>query len=180
MAPPNDNRPIAPATAHISAEAAAAPRPDPEALQPNIGAMLHDVARLIRRRFERRTRHSGLALTRHQARTLLHIARNEGLSQTAIATMLEIEPIALVRLLDRMHEEGLVDRRSHPTDRRVRTLWLTPRGWRTVEQVLAINAEIREEACAGLNQEVRDALMATLNHMMGNLTLADEETAAAD
>ena len=94
--------------------------------------------------------------------------------------MLEIEPIALVRLLDRMHEEGLVDRRSHPPDRRVRTLWLTPLGWGAVERVLAINAEIREEACAGLNQEVRDALMATLKHMMGNLTLAEEETAAAD
>ena len=184
MAPPNDVAPMAPLTgpetAHISAEAGAAPRPDSEALQPNIGAMLHDVARLIRRRFERRVRHTGLALTRHQARTLLYIARNEGLSQAAIATMLEIEPIALVRLLDRMHEEGLVDRRSHPTDRRVRTLWLTPLGWDAVERVLAINAEIREEACAGLDQEVRDALMATLKHMMGNLTLAEEETAAAD
>ena len=184
MAPPNDVAPMAPLTgpetAHISSKAAAAALSGAEALQPNIGAMLHDVARLIRRRFERRVRHTGLALTRHQARTLLYIARNEGLSQAAIATMLEIEPIALVRLLDRMHEEGLVDRRSHPTDRRVRTLWLTPLGWGAVERVLAINAEIREEACAGLNQEVRDALMATLKHMMGNLTLAEEETAAAD
>jgi len=168
------------AAVNASPEVAPGSRPSPEALQPNIGAMLHDVARLIRRRFERRARHTGLALTRHQARTLLYIARNEGLSQAAIATMLEIEPIALVRLLDRMHEEGLVDRRSHPTDRRVRTLWLTTVGWSAVERVLAINAEIREEACAGLNQEVRDMLMATLNHMMGNLTLADEETAAAD
>jgi DNA-binding MarR family transcriptional regulator len=184
VALPNDLAPIAPlsgpATAHISPEGGAAPRPDPEALQPNIGAMLHDVARLIRRRFERRARHTGLALTRHQARTLLYIARNEGLSQAAIATMLEIEPIALVRLLDRMHEEGLVDRRPHPTDRRVRTLWLTPLGWRAVERVLAINAEIREEACAGLDQEARDMVMAALHHMKGNLTLAEEETAAAD
>ena len=184
MAPPNDLAPMAPLTeraaVNASPEVAPGSRPSPEALQPNIGAMLHDVARLIRRRFERRARHTGLALTRHQARTLLYIARNEGLSQAAIATMLEIEPIALVRLLDRMHEEGLVDRRSHPTDRRVRTLWLTTVGWSAVERVLAINAEIREEACAGLNQEVRDTLMSTLNHMMGNLTLAEDETAAAD
>jgi MarR family transcriptional regulator for hemolysin len=184
VAPPNDLAPLAPltgpATAHASPGGGAAPHPGPEALQPNIGAMVHDVARLIRRRFERRARHTGLALTRHQARTLLYIARNEGLSQAAIATILEIEPIALVRLIDRMHEEGLVDRRPHPTDRRVRTLWLTPLGWRAVERVLAINVEIREEACAGLNQEVRDTLMAALNHMMGNLTLAEEETAAAD
>ena len=97
-------------------------RPDPRALQPNIGAMLYDVARLMRRRFERRARQSALPITRQQARALLHIARNEGLSQAAIATMLDIEPIALVRLLDRLHEEGLVERRPHPTDRRVRTL----------------------------------------------------------
>lgn len=184
MAPPNDLAPMTPlsgrATTRTSPEAGAAPRPVPEALQPNIGAMLHDVARLIRRRFERSARHTGLALTRHQARTLLYIARNEGLSQAAIATMLEIEPIALVRLLDRLHEEGLVDRRPHPTDRRVRTLWLTPLGWRAVERVLAINAQIREEACAGLSQEVRDTLIAALHHMKGNLAPAEEETAAAD
>ena len=183
MAPPNDVAPMAPLTgpetAHTSPKAAAAAL-GAEALQPNIGAMLHDVARLIRRRFERRVRHTGLALTRHQARTLLYIARNEGLSQAAIATMLEIEPIALVRLLDRMHEEGLVDRRSHPTDRRVRTLWLTPLGWGAVERVLAINAEIREEACTGLSPEARDMLMAALGHMKENLMLAEEESAAAD
>jgi DNA-binding MarR family transcriptional regulator len=142
--------------------------------------MVHDVARLIRRRFERRARQTGLALTRHQARTLLYIARAEGLSQTTAATELEIEPIALVRLLDRLHEEGLVDRRPHPTDRRVRTLWLTPLGWGVIERVLALNAEIREEACAGLPQDARDALMAALRHIKGNLTLADEESAAAE
>lgn len=179
MAPPNDLGPMPPLTG-APADAAPVPRLDPEALQPNIGAMVHDVARLIRRRFERRARQTGLALTRHQARTLLYIARAEGLSQAAAATELDIEPIALVRLLDRLHEEGLVDRRPHPTDRRVRTLWLTPLGWGVVERVLAINAEIREEACAGLSQEGRAALMAALGHIKGNLSFADEESAAAD
>src|SRR5207244_689924 len=82
-----------------------------------------------------------------QAGALLNIARNEGLSQAAVATMLDIEPIALVRMLDRLHEEGLVERRLHATDRRVRTLWLTLLGWAMVDRVLAINAEIREEYC---------------------------------
>ena len=142
--------------------------------------LVHDVARLIRRRFERRARQTGLPITRQQARALLYIARNEGLSQAAVATMLDIEPIALVRMLDRLHEEGLVERRPHPTDRRVRTLWLTPLGWGVVDRVLAINAEIREEACAGLSPEAREMLMAALGHMKDNLTLADEESAAAE
>ena len=156
-------------------------RPEPAALQPNIGAMLHDVARLIRRRFERRARQSGLAITRQQARTLLHIARNEGLSQAAVATTLDIEPIALVRLLDRLHEEGLVERRLHATDRRVRTLFLTPGGWEVVDRVLAINAAIREEACAALAPAEREAAMRTLEAMKRSLLLADSaETAAAE
>ena len=62
--------------------------------------------------------------------------------------MLDIEPIALVRILDRLHVEGLVERRPHPTDRRVRTLWLTPPAWDVVDRVLALNAETRDVACA--------------------------------
>lgn len=161
-------------------QAGAAVRADPAALQPNIGATLHEVARLIRRRFERRARQSGLPLTRHQARTLMSIARDEGLSQAAIATLLDIEPIALVRILDRLHEERLVERRPHPTDRRIRTLWLTPVGWAVIERVMVINAAVREEACAGLSPAARQALMHALTHMKDNLTLADEgENAAA-
>jgi MarR family transcriptional regulator for hemolysin len=178
MAPPNDAAAMTPL---IRDAAAAALRPETPALQPNVGALLHDVARLIRRRFERRARQTGLPITRQQARALLLIARHEGLSQAAIATMLDIEPIALVRLLDRLHEEGLVERRLHPTDRRVRTLWLTPLGWTVVDRILAINAQIREEACAGLNPAAREGLLQTLDHLKSNLLMGEEsETAAAE
>ncbi len=182
MAPPNDGASAVPLM-RTPAETGAGPasRPDPASLQPNIGAMVHDVARLMRRGFERRARQTGLAITRQQARALLHIARNEGLSQAAVATTLDIEPIALVRLLDRLHEEGLVERHPHPTDRRVRTLWLTPLAWGVIERVLAINAETREEACAGLPPAAREMLMRALGHMKGNLVLAEEtESAAAE
>lgn len=180
MVPPNDaaavRLPMSPPT-----ETVVPLRPDPAALQPNVGAMLHDVARMMRRRFDRRARQTGLPITRQQARALLHIARNEGLSQAAVATMLDIEPIALVRLLDRLHEEGLVERRPHPTDRRVRTLWPTALAWDVIDRVLAINAEVRAEACAGLAPAVRDMLMATLGQMKQNLLLAESiESAAAE
>jgi len=180
VAPPNDAVPLAPLM-HVPGEAVPPQRPDPATLQPNIGATLHDVARMFRRRFERRARQTGLPVTRQQARALLYIARHEGLIQAAVATMLDIEPIALVRVLDRLHEEGLVERRLHPTDRRVRTLWLTPLAWSVIDRVLALNAEIREEACAGLPPAARDMLMRALAHMKGNLILADAaESAAAE
>jgi MarR family transcriptional regulator, transcriptional regulator for hemolysin len=180
VAPPSETGAVSPP---MSAEAdpGATARPDPAALQPNIGALLYEVAKLMRRRFERRARQTGLAITRQQARALLHIARNEGLSQAAVATMLDIEPIALVRLLDRLHEEGLVERHPHPTDRRVRTLWLTPLAWRAVDRVLAINAEVREEACAGLPPAARQMLMEALGRMKSSLLLAEaNESAAAE
>src|SRR5712691_7420833 len=180
MAPPSEAASVAPLM-RAPVGAGPAQHPDPAALQPNIGAMLHDVARLMRRRFERRARQTGLPITRQQARALMHIARNEGLSQAAIATMLDIEPISLVRLLDRLHEEGLVERHPHPTDRRVRTLWLTPLAWDVIDRVLAINAAVREEACAGLPSAAREMLMRTLGHMKGSLLLAEAtESAAAE
>jgi MarR family transcriptional regulator for hemolysin len=176
---PNDLVPIARAVE--AAETRAAGRLDATALQPNVGALMHDVARLMRRRFERRARQTGLSITRQQARALLSVARNEGLSQAAVATLLDIEPIALVRLLDRLHEEGLVERRLHPTDRRVRTLWVTPLGWTVVDRILAINAQIREEACAGMSPAAREALLQTLDHLKSNLLMGEEsETAAAE
>src|SRR5206468_6491939 len=92
------------------------------------GFLVHDVSRLIKRRFERRARQVGLLITRQQAAVVLNIAGNEGVSQAEVATWLGIEPIALVRMLDKLHEEGLVERRPRPTDGRERGLWQAAAG----------------------------------------------------
>src|SRR5438067_885238 len=173
MAPRNEVVPLMRPTEHNQAQP-----PDAAALQPNIGALIHDVGRLMRRNFERRARQTGLPFTRHQARVLLSIARHEGESPAAVAAMLDIEPIALVRMLDRLHEEGLVERHLHPTDRRVRTLWLTAAGWAALDRILQINAEVRAESCAGMSTAARVALVAALGHVKGNLILAEEVAAA--
>jgi len=137
------------------------------------GFLVHDVSRLIKRRFERRARQMGLPITRQQAAVVLNIAGNEGVSQAEVAAWLGIEPIALVRMLDKLHEEGLVERRPHPTDRRVRTLWLTPAARRVVAQILAINKAIREEAFAGMAADARDTLIDILDGIKGNLVFQD-------
>jgi MarR family transcriptional regulator, transcriptional regulator for hemolysin len=115
----------------------------------------------------------GLLITRQQAAVLLNIAGNEGVSQAEVAAWLDIEPIALVRMLDKLHEEGLVERRAHPTDRRVRTLWLTPAAQLVVTQILAINAAIREEAFAGMPSHARDTVIDILDGIKGNLALQE-------
>jgi MarR family transcriptional regulator, transcriptional regulator for hemolysin len=146
----------------------------PADLGRTFGLLVHDVSRLIKRGFDRRARQIGLPLTRQQGAVVVYIARNEGVSQAEVATWLGVEPIALVRMLDKLHDEGLVERRAHPTDRRVRTLWLTPAASPVVEQILAINQAIRDEALAGLPPEARDAVLDLLGHIKENLALHEE------
>lgn len=146
------------------------------------GFLVHDVSRLVKRRFERRARQMGLPITRQQAAVVLHIAGNEGVSQSEVATWLGIEPIALVRMLDRLNEEGLVERRAHPTDRRVRTLWLTLAARSVVTQIVAINKAIREEAFSGMAAHASDTAIEILDAIKGNLALreeADDSSAAS-
>jgi MarR family transcriptional regulator, transcriptional regulator for hemolysin len=140
----------------------------------NFGFLVHDVSRLIKRRFDRKARQTGLPITRRQAAVVLYVARNEGVSQTEVATWLDLEPIALVRMLDKLNEEGLVERRAHPTDRRVRTLWLTPAARLVVTQILAINKTIRDEAFGGMPMHARDTVIDILDAIKGNLALREE------
>ena len=137
------------------------------------GFLVHDVSRLIKRRFERRARQMGLPVTRQQAAVVLNIAGNQGVSQAEVANWLGIEPIALVRMLDKLHEEGLVERRAHPTDRRVRTLWLTPAARPVVAQILAMNKAIREEAFAGMAADACDTVIDILDGIKRNLALRE-------
>jgi MarR family transcriptional regulator, transcriptional regulator for hemolysin len=144
----------------------------------SFGFLVHDVSRLVKRRFERAARQTGLPITRRQAAVVLYIARKEGVSQAEVANWLDIEPIALVRMLDKLHEGGLVERRAHPTDRRVRTLWLKPAARPVVERILEINMAIREEAFAGLGAGTRDALIEALGSVKDNLMLQEEAVAS--
>jgi MarR family transcriptional regulator, transcriptional regulator for hemolysin len=144
------------------------------------GFLVHDVSRLVKRRFDRRARQTGLPVTRRQAAVVLYVARHEGVSQAEVANWLDIEPIALVRMLDKLHEEGFVERRAHPTDRRVRTLWLAPGAASIVERILDINQAIREEAFAGAALGTRDALIEALTAVKENLLREEEAVEDAE
>ena len=141
------------------------------------GFLVQDVARLLKRHFERRAREIGLPITRRQAAVVIYISRSEGVSQAEVAARLDIEPIALVRMLDKLCEEGLVERRAHRTDRRVRTLWLTAAARPVLERILAINVAIRAEAFVGLDATARDALVDTLARVKDNLSMEEERAA---
>jgi MarR family transcriptional regulator for hemolysin len=147
----------------------------------NIGWLVHDVARLLRKRFEQKARASSLGLTRAQAAVIAHLARQEGSNQASLAQVLEIEPITLVRLLDRLEELGLVERRQDPNDRRARLLRLTPQAHAMLVRIRTLGSDVREDACAGVSAERRDAMVDTLIAMKANLvaeTIGDGSDAA--
>ena len=142
-----------------------------------IGFLLNDAARLMRKDFERRTR--SLGLTRAQWQALFHLARNEGCNQAALADLLEVEPITLARLVDRLELGGLVERRPDPGDRRARLLFLGERAHPLLEQLRALGAETREVALAGIDEDERTLLMTLLTKMRANLSGREAATAAA-
>ena len=90
-----------------------------------IGFLLNDTARLFRRAFNARTRDSGI--TALQWRLVTYLIRHDGIRQGPLAELIEVEPITLSRMIDRLVEAGLVERRADPTDRRAWLLHLTPR-----------------------------------------------------
>src|SRR5258708_19523958 len=81
-----------------------------------LGFLLHDVARLLKKRFEQNSRRSGL--TRSQWQVLTYLAQNEGINQARLAELIEVEPITLGRIVDRLEAMGLIKRDPHPTHRR--------------------------------------------------------------
>jgi DNA-binding MarR family transcriptional regulator len=133
----------------------------------NFGFLLHDVARLMRKRFEQNAR--GLKLTRSQCSVLAHLSRHEGIQQGGLAEILEVEPITLTRILDRLEEAELVERRAHPKDRRIRLLHLTAKAHPLLGEIFAIGAATRGEALEGVAEADRDHLFAILFTMKANL-----------
>lgn len=131
------------------------------------GFLLHDVARLLRRNFNRRVQ--ALGLTQAQCRVILHLSRNEGIQQVALAEILEVQPITLVRLLDKLQAAGLVERRRDPSDRRAFCLSLTASAYPLLEQIWALAAETRAESVRGLSEADLAGFFATLHTMKDNL-----------
>jgi len=146
--------------------------PQPER---SIGFLIADVARLLSRNFDRRAQK--FELSRSQWQVLAWLKRNEGISQTGLADMLEMSPMTLMRHVDKLEASGLVERRPHPADRRVYKLYLGRRAQATLDRLWALGGETREEALAGISRAEEDALLKALARMRQNLI--DAENAAA-
>jgi MarR family transcriptional regulator for hemolysin len=143
---------------------------------PTLGFLLHDVARLLRKRFEQNSRRSGL--TRSQWHVLTYLAQNEGINQVRLAELIEIEPITLGRIVDKLEALGLIERHPHPTDRRRWLLHLMPAARARLQQARDYDDVTRSEAMAGVAEADRQHLLKTLQALKANLTQACEATIA--
>ncbi|MEJ1976007.1 MAG: MarR family transcriptional regulator [Acetobacteraceae bacterium] len=140
-----------------------------------VGFLVHDVARLMRKRFEQRA--SRLGFTRSQWQVLVHLSKNEGIHQAGLAEILEIEAITLVRILDKLEARGLIERRQHPTDRRLWQLYLTPDAHPSLSPLRALGEVTRAEALAGLSEADQARLVRFLTLMKANLVEACSQPA---
>jgi MarR family transcriptional regulator, transcriptional regulator for hemolysin len=137
-------------------------------LERSFGYLVQDVARLFARRFNQRAL-LFLGLTRPQCRILGYLARHEGINQAGLADLLEIKPMTLVRQIDRMEEDGWIERRPDPADRRARRLVLTEKARPLLARILDLSTEIRREAFADLSDEDGRRLIDLLRRVHGSL-----------
>jgi DNA-binding MarR family transcriptional regulator len=147
------------------------------------GYLIHTVTRLWGKRFDQRAR--ALGLTRAQCKALAHLSRNEGINQIGLAELLEVEPMTLVRLIDRMEENGWIERRPDPADRRARRLYLGEKARPVLDTTMRLSEETRMEALKGFSERQQELLIDMLQRVRGNLTslepvLEDQLAGAAE
>lgn len=138
-----------------------------ENLERNFGFILHDVARLLRTTYDRRVRELGL--TRSQWWVLTHLFRKDGITQSELAEMLELEKPSLGRLLDRLEAKGWVRREMDARDRRAKRVFLTSAAETPMRVMRKIAAGVREDALSGLSTADRDRFVDALLTIKSNL-----------
>ncbi len=142
-----------------------------------IGFLLNDTARLYRRAFNARVRDTGI--TALQWRLMIYLRRVEGVRQGPLAELIEVEPITLSRMVDRLEEAGLVERRADPTDRRAWLLYLTARAEQLLTGMRGTTDALAEGATDGLSAAERETLIELVRRVRTNLSrrICQKETA---
>ena len=141
-------------------------------METNIGYLLSDSGRLLRKTFDERVR--SLGLTAVQARLLMSLVKFPDNNQAFYAERIEVEPITLTRIVDRMEEAGWVERVFDPNDRRARRLHLTDKSREIVEPLRVIVAALVEDMVEGLTAQEHDMLSQLLEKVSTNLTAERE------
>jgi DNA-binding MarR family transcriptional regulator len=140
-----------------------------------LGFLISDAARLMRRSFDERARSKGI--TRPQWRVLVVLSRFDGSTQVTLADMLDVEPITMGRMVDRLQNAGLIERRADPADRRAWRIHLTAIGAKKIEELKPLAKDLFGDALAGLSLKQQTEMKSMLNIIRENLTRHPQEAA---
>ena len=121
----------------------------------------------MRTHFDARARHLGL--TRPQWRVLVFLARSEGINQSGLADIIEVERMSMGRMIDRLEAAGLVERRPDASDRRVHRLYLSQKARPILDEMVVLANQVQDEALKGLTDADREQLKSILTVIKNNL-----------
>jgi len=133
----------------------------------NFGFLVKDVSRLYALNFERHA--TELNLTLAQCKVLCYLQRNQGISQVQLADLTDTDPMTLVRILDRMEGDGLIERRPDPADRRARRLFLQDAALAVLKEIWRVSDRARAECFSRMPAADRAQLMDLMQQMRANL-----------
>lgn len=122
--------------------------------------LVHDVARLMRRVFDRRVKHLGL--TRSQWFVIAHLFRTDGQTQRDLADELDMERAPLSKLLDRLESGGWVERRPDPDDRRAKRIYITGKIDSLMIEGIAVGQVLTDDIFSGIDDEAREEFITVL------------------
>jgi MarR family transcriptional regulator for hemolysin len=128
---------------------------------------LMDVARLMKTYADHRARQFGIS--KAQWGVLMRLQLAEGLKQTELAEALDLQPITLTRLLDTLAENGLIERKPDPNDRRANRLYLTPAALPLLERLNELGADMMANVLDGVDRETVERMLGDLQDVRGNL-----------
>lgn len=143
-----------------------------------VGSLVIDVGRLIRQDFKRRAQHLGL--TQAQWSAISHLHRDPGLTQAALAERLEVHPVTVTQLLDRMEKSGWIRREAHATDRRAQCVHLTESTEPVLAELGRLAGQTREQALHGLSESERRQFELLLARVKTNLSATAADTPASE
>jgi MarR family transcriptional regulator for hemolysin len=132
--------------------------------------LISDVGRLLRTHADQRARQFGM--TRAQWAVLARLETNEGLKQTELAEILDLQPITLTRLVDRLCASALIERRADPDDRRVKRLYLTPAARPLMDRLAELSHDMMGTVLGGFDLQTIERMIGELSRAKENLKVA--------
>lgn len=132
-----------------------------------LGYLIHEVARLMKRRFEDEAQAHGITLP--QWRTLAVMAQNEGIAQSDIAAAIDADPMTMSGILDRLDKRGLIERYPDPRDSRAKMARITTEGHALFEEARSVGIAMYESALEGVDANQQQVAIAALTRMRDNL-----------